>query len=157
MTKLYTLIGTAEDLATLETTLKILSPIANIECCTEDVSLVTCSDGTSHRVLNASGEVIGSQSNSSSISDGADSSNFTELAVRPDWKAYLDEREQSSSSYSIFSLIRSPDEESFVQGISKHWLAKIRSINDNHDGSELLAPARAYVLCHVAVCDARIC
>lgn len=133
------------EIATVEQ-LKTLPGIIFIKNCAIGVALVTLADNTSLYVLEASGEVIGQ----TSVYDDK-----VIEALRPDWREYVQDHKEEASCNgrrpSLCGHIRSLDEETFSEGISKHFVRQLGLLQDVQLATQLLKAAQAYTIGHLAV------
>ena len=127
--------------------------IKHIEACAPGVARIILLDDTSHHVLQDSGEVIGRD-------DVRPNTVEKSQAVRSDWSNHLNQhggaKATSGSAASLYSSIRSPDEDSFCQGLSKHFAWRLRHMQNRVLAADLQKAAQAYIIHHLAVSIARV-
>lgn len=145
ITRIFAAVHVAEELKMDEIT--GLPRIEGVEshAKTKGISKVTLADGTSHHIIASTGEVIGKEK---TRDDG----------FREDWAAYLDqltdtEDQQELEGIDLLQKVRSPDEETFLHGISKHFMERLsaRSLSDPEESRLLMSVAASFVLAHVSV------
>lgn len=129
-----TMLNTGSADLDLSTLLRDLPKLQKLRTVVPGVSAGEFLDKTVSHFLSTSGEVIGTTDDSS--------------APRADWYSYI----ENNKGVDLPDRIKSPDLETFKQGISKHFLKRLSGLEDAEIASHLLHIAQNYVLAHVAVC-----
>lgn len=145
VSRLYLILGRASYSSPGEAkaVLESLPPVLGAQRVVEGLWLVMLGDGTKVHVLEATGEVVGSEAEIEELQLGQPNP-VLELHLRADWAAWIEDRKKGRGKR-LHELVKGGDVEEYPEGLSKGMRTKAASDQD------LAASAVKYLLAQVTV------